>query len=834
MTERVKVVVRIRPFIASDPADAELNTIVLDQTHVSVGSNRVFKVDRVYMMEDDTEHIYAESVAPLVARFLAGFNASVLAYGQTGTGKTFTVQAMLPLLLSDVLQEMAAQQPGEAQSSAPAAPLLHLRYVEVYGESIRDLLDDAVSARRDGEAPLKLRLVTTTTTGGTRAVSPSSDDEGDAAAAATTTMAATGCTLVGATVIPIFTMTQAASHIARGDARRATGATNVHEHSSRSHAILTLFHPRLTCRLDIVDLAGSEREKKTGNVGLRFQESIGINTGLLALGNVIRALSRISRAAAARESAVKPRAPLLQRAPQPQPPTPSAAPLQQQHVPYRSSRLTRLLQDTLGGNSAALFIACVAPDTHNRDETLRTLQYCSLALRVLNEPLQQYERLRRAQSPLGRRHGSPLSGGVSPLSLRADGGDAQARHFAGDDEDFEDADPIARTASGAAVQLREWASAYAALQQQYDEQAELLAAVSAAHASAKERLALCERELRKDEGVFTQQIRQVQQLVAENQKLRRRLAKATLPTATHAASPPPHRHRRASTLNHDDTNALRDVLLARTRAALDGAAGAGGGAAALDHAYSKTPALGAARPPLSAHSPHRPPTAKGGADSAPYVPLEDLHDDAPLRAGVRARAAGSEGGGGGDDTPPTAALLHGYAAAGAAHQLGGADGAGGRAASTAAQEPVQSFIRHILGLNGIQADLNSAAAARSGAGGGGGVGTAGISLQSSIVKSAATSAAVGRTAASPQEAATRTPRVAVDAATPLLPMPSPDAEAAASPMLTLAAELLRYQGTNAELRNHVQRLQAELDGKARSEALLRLELQDMKELYGTA
>ncbi|CBZ31690.1 kinesin, putative [Leishmania donovani] len=891
MSERVHVVVRIRPFIASDPPDAELNTLVLDPTHVSVGNNRVFKADRVYMMEDATEVIYAESIAPLISRFLRGFNTSVLAYGQTGTGKTFTVQSLLPLLLTDIMADKglrsgAAGVPNAQTSTSltAKAPLLYLQYVEVYGETIRDLLEGPAAAalRSDGEEPSKIRLVTTTAPGA-RATSPSSEradrqlspiDERDAAASPTA-----GCVLVGATIVPIFTLAQAAELIARGGTRRATGSTNVHAHSSRSHAILTLFHARYACRLDVVDLAGSEREKKTGNVGVRFQESIAINTGLLALGNVMRALSRIHRAANGKEAGRGG----------------GAGHQRAQHVPYRSSRLTRLLQDTLGGNSATVLIACVAPDTYNRDETLRTLQYCSLALRILNEPLQQYERLRRAQSPLCRRGSPSAAAAVSPLSLREGSYTATAATRAC--RDSEEADEPKMTQ----LKVLELQSAYASLQQQYDEQAEVIANMCASHATTKERLALCERELRKDEGIFTQQIRAMQELVCENRKLRRRLAKVFAPpTTTTNTTAAATAGRDKAAMAHDPlfrggdglpestctetdshhgdkdlTDAVRHLLLAGDR----DAAGRMGVSLQLAPSHSQghrqqhsapVAAAAATRPPLSAHSPHRSQDVRDGVTGGTqYVPLEELPLAVAHQAGVRV-----DDGRGGAETPT-------YPGAGgrteASHALDGMT-PGGAAAPTPA-EPAQSFIRYILGLHGIDPEAEQAGDVDGGDGrgraGAGAVAVAATSLQSSIRKSAATS--VGGVALEPAEVSETTAGSSRHDHARQEGAPSPlnyalsrrsgrfaasfppqtmgalsegehsswerqvdrrggGADAAqldSSAVLLLAKEVLRYQGTNAELRNQVQVLQAELDGKQREAALLRLELQEMKELFTT-
>lgn len=154
----------------------------------------------------------------------------------------------------------------------------------------------------------------------------------------------------------------------QGSRNRATGATDMNDKSSRSHAILTLSLKRrsdrgdnkgmmVTSKFHFVDLAGSERLKRTAAQGDRRKEGININAGLLALGNVISVLGSDK---------------------------------QQQHVPYRDSKLTRLLQDSLGGNAATLMIACVSPAEYNLSETANTLQYASRARHIKNK-LQQVE-----------------------------------------------------------------------------------------------------------------------------------------------------------------------------------------------------------------------------------------------------------------------------------------------------------------------------------------------------------------------------------------------------------------------------------------------------------
>lgn len=159
-----------------------------------------------------------------------------------------------------------------------------------------------------------------------------------------------------------------------GNAMRRTGATAMNEHSSRSHVILTLQvnircssnnNPSLkslrSSKLCLVDLAGSERAGKTGNTGAQFKESTLINTGLLALGNVIRALSDRGRSRRGNSCGTA-------------------------YVPYRDAKITRLLRDSLGGNAHTVMVACVSPSHHFVSETLSVLQFASRARRIRNCP----------------------------------------------------------------------------------------------------------------------------------------------------------------------------------------------------------------------------------------------------------------------------------------------------------------------------------------------------------------------------------------------------------------------------------------------------------------
>eukprot|EP00429_Kryptoperidinium_foliaceum_P006567 CAMPEP_0176013204 /NCGR_PEP_ID=MMETSP0120_2-20121206/6187_1 /TAXON_ID=160619 /ORGANISM="Kryptoperidinium foliaceum, Strain CCMP 1326" /LENGTH=1628 /DNA_ID=CAMNT_0017346107 /DNA_START=393 /DNA_END=5279 /DNA_ORIENTATION=- len=223
-------------------------------------------------------------------------------------------------------------------SDVPCAPILleyHIKasFLEVYGEDVYDLLD---SERRS----LPLR----------------EDSSG-------------GVVIAGLTDKVITCPKEALHVLHEGTNNRTTAATLMNLTSSRSHAVFTIYLTQKTrgsdqvdlvstSKFTFVDLAGSERMKKTGAEGERAREGIKINEGLLALGNVINALADDERLA--KEKTI--------------------------HVPYRQSKLTRLLQDALGGNSQTLFLACVSPSDTNVSETLSTLRYANRARNIRNAP----------------------------------------------------------------------------------------------------------------------------------------------------------------------------------------------------------------------------------------------------------------------------------------------------------------------------------------------------------------------------------------------------------------------------------------------------------------
>uniref|UniRef100_K3W7F6 Kinesin motor domain-containing protein n=1 Tax=Globisporangium ultimum (strain ATCC 200006 / CBS 805.95 / DAOM BR144) TaxID=431595 RepID=K3W7F6_GLOUD len=311
-----------------------------------VGKDRAFTFDNVLGITSTQVETYRHCVAPLVQGFIEGYNATVLAYGQTGTGKTHTMsgsgldakgdrheelQGIIPRVIKSIFKHMKENEQHVEYS-------LRIEYIEIYNEELRDLLHPETTSKQ-----LTIR----------------EDAEGRIVIAGVKSE-------VASTQDAVF------RYLVLGGASRATGSTLMNEQSSRSHAIFTLIlHQRElatgACRkakFHLVDLAGSERAKRTGAVATRFKESVSINQGLLALGNVISALGdekRRNMTTTTGNGGV--------------------------HVPYRDSKLTRLLQDSLGGNSKTLMIACVSPAAINFEETLNTLKYANRAKNIRNRPI---------------------------------------------------------------------------------------------------------------------------------------------------------------------------------------------------------------------------------------------------------------------------------------------------------------------------------------------------------------------------------------------------------------------------------------------------------------
>ncbi|XP_048096228.1 kinesin-like protein KIF3B [Alosa alosa] len=335
--ESVKVVVRCRPMNEKERAanyervvsvDVKLGQVAVRNPRGS-SPPKVFTFDSVYDWNSKQVDLYDETFRPLVDSVLLGFNGTIFAYGQTGTGKTYTMEGVrndperrgvIPNSFEHIFTHISRSQNQQY--------LVRASYLEIYQEEIRDLLSKDQSRRLE----LKERPDT-----GVYVKDLSS--------------------FVTKSVREI-------EHVMNvGNQNRSVGATNMNEHSSRSHAIFVITiecsetgvdgenHIRVG-KLNLVDLAGSERQTKTGAQGERLKEATKINLSLSALGNVISAL-------------VDGRS---------------------THIPYRDSKLTRLLQDSLGGNARTVMVANIGPASYNVEETLTTLRYSNRAKNIKNKP----------------------------------------------------------------------------------------------------------------------------------------------------------------------------------------------------------------------------------------------------------------------------------------------------------------------------------------------------------------------------------------------------------------------------------------------------------------
>lgn len=340
-------------------------TVTPGEPHVILGTDKAFTFDYVFDINTIQPEVYVKCVENLVEGALKGYNATVLAYGQTGSGKTYTMgtgferevcenlEGIIPRAVRHIFSGIDSMSnelsvPGGLQFSVAA------QFMELYNEEIIDLLDPYHKGKvfKIHEDPVG------------------------------------GISVAGATIRPIHGPQEALKCLQQGALARTTASTQMNEQSSRSHALFTILIRRqrvmsveecglpegdletLTSKFHFVDLAGSERLKRTGATGERAREGISINSGLLALGNVISALGDKSKRAT--------------------------------HIPYRDSKLTRLLQDSLGGNSQTLMIACVSPSDRDFMETLNTLKYANRARNIKNKVQLNQDQSSRTISQLRR------------------------------------------------------------------------------------------------------------------------------------------------------------------------------------------------------------------------------------------------------------------------------------------------------------------------------------------------------------------------------------------------------------------------------------------------
>eukprot|EP00092_Neocalanus_flemingeri_P020290 GFUD01021979.1.p1 GENE.GFUD01021979.1~~GFUD01021979.1.p1 ORF type:complete len:1250 (+),score=420.04 GFUD01021979.1:230-3979(+) len=336
----VKVAVRIRPLNRKENNEGCQTALEVVENEPQVfipNTEKSFTYDYALGKDSTNEELYTTAVRNIVKQLFSGYNVTVLAYGQTGSGKTHSMgtaynaeddpilEGVIPRSVKDIFKYISENTDSEF--------LVKVSFMELYNEQLFDLLsnkprkeDTMVDIREDGNKGIKIP---------------------------------------GLTETPITSVDETMKMLEKASEGRVTAATAMNARSSRSHAIFTLgveakpkADPKAVTisKFHLVDLAGSERQKKTKAKGDRLKEGININMGLLSLGNVISALGEENRG-------------------------PNS------HIPYRDSKLTRLLQDSLGGNSHTLMIACVSPADSNLEETVSTLRYADRARKIKNKPI---------------------------------------------------------------------------------------------------------------------------------------------------------------------------------------------------------------------------------------------------------------------------------------------------------------------------------------------------------------------------------------------------------------------------------------------------------------
>ena len=358
---RICVAVRLRPLSLEErsagdrenlKADPRTKSLTLDHPDGKAKDGTKYTYDWAAPPTMSQAEFYAKTVQPLLGKALGGINATVMAYGQTCSGKTYTMG-------SEQCRDVAATQRGiiprfvddlfSSISTADVDVEAKFSLLELYNEKPRDLLSMR-AAVPESSAEDRAAVV---------AVEPRylklRDSENG------------GVEVAGLEEVTIESADELLELLGQGLQNRVTAHTAMNAVSSRSHCIGTIslkITSRVTgadgetceefrsSKVTFVDLAGSERAKRTEATGMRMQEGISINKSLLTLGQVINALGDPAKAGG--------------------------------HVPYRDSKLTRLLQDALGGNSQTVFIACVSPATSNIDESRNTLKYANRARNIKN------------------------------------------------------------------------------------------------------------------------------------------------------------------------------------------------------------------------------------------------------------------------------------------------------------------------------------------------------------------------------------------------------------------------------------------------------------------
>ncbi|XP_067124591.1 kinesin-like protein KIF11 [Centruroides vittatus] len=377
--QHIQVYVRCRPINSAEKSTSfsvvevcsELKEIRVQERNGGRECTKVFKFDKVFGPSCGQDDIYKTVMNPVIEEVLMGYNCTVFVYGQTGSGKTYTMEGDHNLDISawdkhpkiGIIPRALSHLFDELEKQ-DVEFTLHISFLELYNEELFDLLSPETSN-------LKLRLFEDATRKGSVVIQ-------------------------GLEEISVHSRNEVYKILERGSAKRKTAATMLNATSSRSHTVFSItMHVKETTnngdellktgKLNLVDLAGSENIGRSGAIDGRAREAGNINQSLLTLGRVITSL--------------------VEKAP---------------HIPYRESKLTRLLQDSLGGRTKTSIIATISPAQSNVEETLSTLDYAHRAKKITNCPeinqkmtkqallkeyTQEIERLRRDLAAARERNG---------------------------------------------------------------------------------------------------------------------------------------------------------------------------------------------------------------------------------------------------------------------------------------------------------------------------------------------------------------------------------------------------------------------------------------------
>lgn len=338
-SECIQVVIRCRPLSKKEIENGNEKVVKMvereDKGEVIVGREgdeeppKIFTFDKVFDEKVEQEYLFDHTARAIVGNVFEGYNGTIFAYGQTGTGKTHTMEGELsPKSMRGVMSRCFETVFKCIDEVKDAQFLVRASYLEIYKENIRDLLSSNP----------KNKLIM--------------HEKPD-----------TGVYVkdLSSFICKGFEEMQAVQDTGRKN--KSMGATAMNDRSSRSHSVFTLTlecsevgpdgkdHIRVG-KLNMVDLAGSERQSKTNATGTRLEEAIKINLSLTCLCQVISALTDSKST----------------------------------YVPYRDSQLTRLLQDSLGGNTKTVMISNIGPADYNIEETINTLRWASRAKNIKNKP----------------------------------------------------------------------------------------------------------------------------------------------------------------------------------------------------------------------------------------------------------------------------------------------------------------------------------------------------------------------------------------------------------------------------------------------------------------